>query len=116
MNNRVSEFFKEVSKNEKLRRELSEEEKGLGKNLSKEEVKDFFQQKFLPIAKKYGFDFTYEDIKEYKKSMEPKDGQELGVDLLEGVTGGYSSFYPRDLDSSYCYCHNAGTGNFPLDH
>ena len=28
MNNRVSEFFKEVSKNDKLRKELSEEEKG----------------------------------------------------------------------------------------
>ena len=35
-------FLKKVSKNEKLRKEISEAEKGLGKNLSKEEVKDFF--------------------------------------------------------------------------
>ena len=88
MNNEIPEFFKEVSKNEKLRKEISEAEKGLGKNLSKEEVEDFFQQKFLPIAKKYGFNFTYEELREYRKSMEPKGGQKLGVDLLEGVPGG----------------------------
>ena len=42
----------------------------------------------MPIAKKYGFDFTYEDLKEYKKSMEPKDGQELNDSFLEKVSGG----------------------------
>ena len=45
----------------------------------------------MPIAKKYGFNFTYEELREYRKSMEPKGGQKLVVDLLEGVTGGAPS-------------------------
>lgn len=88
MNNRIPEFFKEVSQNEKLRKEISEAEKVLEKNLCKEEVKDFFQQKFLPIAKKYGFDFTYEDLKEYKKSLDTRNGQEVQGSLLKVVSGG----------------------------
>ena len=87
MSNKFSEFFKEVSRNEKLRKELSEAEKGLEKNLRKEEVKTFFQRKFLPIAKKYGFDFTYEELREYKKSVEPKDEQELNDLFLENAKG-----------------------------
>ncbi len=87
MSNKFSEFFKEVSRNEKLRKELSEAEKGLEKNLRKEEVKTFFQRKFLPIAKKYGFDFTYEELREYKKSMEPKDEQELNDLFFENAKG-----------------------------
>ena len=114
---KVSEFFKEVSKNEKLRKEISGAEKDLGKNLSKEEIKDFFQKKFLPIAKKYGFDFTYEDLKKYKKSMEPKKGNELEDDMLEMVTGGGDCmcFYggggpPKDDNDTACACFLGGYG------
>lgn len=97
MNNRIFEFFKEVSQNEKLRKEISEAEKGLGKNLGKEEVKDFFQQKFLPIAKKYGFNFTYEELREYKESMEQKNGEEFNDIFLEKVSGG--------IDDGFCLQH-----------
>ena len=92
MYNKVSDFFKEVSKNEKLRKELSRAEKGLGKNLGKEEVKDFFQQKFLPIAKKYGFNFTYEELREYRKSLDSKEAREQPYNMLEQVNGGVTFF------------------------
>ena len=62
----------------------------------------------MPVAKKYGFDFTYEELRDYKKSLEIKDEQELDDVFLENVSGGDKSidscFLAQSvLDLNKCY-------------
>ena len=83
----VELFFEEVNKNETLKKELEKAEAGMT-NLKENELESFFKEKFLPIVKKYGFNFSYDDLREYKHSLTPQSGEELDDDFLDQVAGG----------------------------
>lgn len=83
----VREFFDKVAKDEVLRKKLAEAEKNIG-DMNKSELRKLFEEKILPIVKEQGFNFTYDDVLEYKKGLEPKEGQELSDDFLAQAAGG----------------------------
>ena len=113
----VELFFEEVSKNEALKKELAKAEEGLN-SLGKSEIKTFFNKKFLPIIKTYGFNFTYQDLLDYKQSLNLKDGDEISDDFLNQVSGGK---YRKDANCGcavmgmtvdcMCIIPGAGGGN-----
>ena len=73
-----------LRKNEALKKEWD-------KAIKKEDKKEaLFNKKVHPIVKKYGFDFSFDDLCEYKKnSVKPQSGDgELSDDELFNVAGG----------------------------
>ena len=84
----VELFVLEKRKNEALKKEwekVAAQEDGL-KDSQKEK---FFNEKLYPIAKKYGFDFSFADFCEYKGASKPQaSDKELSDDELFNVAGG----------------------------
>lgn len=83
----VKTFFEKLSKDEKLRLEVSEALKSLGK-AEKENEEVVFKKIIAPSAQKHGFNFTYQDYINYKETFE-KNGQGLPESLLEKTSGGF---------------------------
>ena len=92
----VELFFEEVSKNEPLRAEWEKAQKGIT-NIKEDELESFFNEKLYPIAKKYGFDFSYNDIRKFKRNLTSDNAEELSDDFLDQVAGGVA------LGKSYCW-------------
>ena len=77
----VEMFILEKRKNEALKKEWD-------KAIKKEDKKEaLFNKKVHPIVKKYGFDFSFDDLCEYKKySAKPQSGDgELSDDEMSNV-------------------------------
>lgn len=90
----VELFVEEKRKNEALKKEwenAAEKEA----ELREDQKEDFFNEQLYPIAKKYGFDFSFDDFCEYKKhnSKSQSSDEELSDDELFDVAGG-RSYYP----------------------
>ena len=83
----VEAFFNEVKKDEGLKAKLKKVEQEVAQELNKKEAKSFFYEKLLPLAKEYGFSFSYEELMEYKKNLIPK-AEELDDEILTQVAGG----------------------------
>jgi hypothetical protein len=78
-------FMMNKDKNENLKSAYdSVLSKHQGKNLSEDEWDGVLIEEIIPLAKKCGFDFTPEDLKELQK---PAEG-ELSDKELDGVNGG----------------------------
>lgn len=99
----VELFFEEVNKNETLKKELEKAEAGMT-HLKEDELETFFKEKFLPIVKKYGFDFSYADLREYKHSLTPENAEALDDDFLDQVAGG------AQYGKNYCWKLGVGMG------
>ena len=79
--------FWKKRKNEALKKEWEAANKG--NNLKENEQESFFYKELSPIAKKYGFNFSYNDFCEYKKhSKNSNNYEELSDDELFNVAGG----------------------------
>ena len=62
--------------------------------------------------KTYGFDFTCQDLLDYKQSLVPKDGDELSDDFLNQVSGGSGACACVGVGASTgCFCAGAGGGH-----
>lgn len=83
----VEAFFNEVKKDDGLKAKLKKVEQEVAQELNKKEAKSFFYEKLLPLAKEYGFSFSYEDLIAYKKDLLP-DYEELDDEILAQVSGG----------------------------
>ena len=88
----VRAFFDKVAKDEVLRKKLAEAEKNAG-SMNELEPRKLFDDKILPIVKEQGFNFTYDDLLEYKKGLEPKEGQEFSGNFLAHAAGGQAVAY-----------------------
>lgn len=86
----VALFYNEVEKDEDLKSKL----KGVSEKTLTKEV---FESKVLPEAKAKGYDFSYEDVKEYYKQQ---NKAQLSIDNLEDVAGGSGSCGPKELSGS----------------
>ncbi len=73
-----------------MKKELEKVEAGMT-NLKENELESFFKEKLLPLVKNYGFNFSYDDLREYKNSLLPQSGEELDDDFLDQVAGGLAS-------------------------
>ena len=93
----VELFFEKINKNETLKKELEKAEEGMI-NIKENELETFFNENLYPIVKKYGFDFSYADLHEYKHSLTPKNREELSDDELFNVAGG-----KRDHGMASCW-------------
>ena len=89
MNNDVKKFYVSMAADEAL---LSDFDKILKevdeKNLPEKERNDLFDGKILELAKKKGFNFTFEDALAFNKELSSKYG-ELSNDELDQVAGGF---------------------------
>lgn len=86
----VELFVEEKRKNETLKAEWEEAIKEEA-NLREDQKENFFNENLYPIAKRYGFDFSFNDFCEYKNSSKPQDNDgELSDDELFDVAGGRS--------------------------
>ena len=83
----VKLFFNEVKNNKQLKAKVDEANASVNEQLNREESIKFFKEKLFPLIKEYGFDFTYEELLEYKKELLP-DGIEIDDELLAKVSGG----------------------------
>lgn len=84
----VELFVLEKRKNDALRKEWEEATKK-GNSLKENEQESFFNKELSPIAKKYGFNFSYNDFYEYKKHNPiSNNDEELSDDELFNVAGG----------------------------
>lgn len=83
-------FFDEVKKNKELKAKIDKAEVG-NEALSKDEARKFFNEKLVPIIKEAGFNFSYEDLIEYKRDLVPEDIEELDDEFLSKVAGGRRS-------------------------
>ena len=83
----VEAFFNEVKKDDGLKAKLKKVEQEVAQELNKKEAKSFFYEKLLPLAKEYGFSFSYKELMEYKKTLIP-DGEDLDDEILTQVAGG----------------------------
>lgn len=105
----VKEFYLELDRNENLKAEVfkSREEYHNGK-LSPEQTISFLKEKLIPIAHKYGFDFSLEELIEYGKNQEESGMKPLTEDELDAVSGGVSA---RKLTVGLCsFAVLAGSG------
>ena len=93
----VEMFVQEKRKNEALKKEWDKATKKEDK-LKEDKKEEFFNKKLAPIAKKYGFDFSFDDFCEYKRhSSKPQDSdEELSDDELFNVAGGLWEDLTRD--------------------
>lgn len=84
-------FFIEITQNPKLENEIR---KISGKysdvENSIDKVTSLIEKEVLPIAKKYGFEFSARDILEAEHEIYAKKNTELSERLLEAVNGGVS--------------------------
>lgn len=92
----VELFFEEAKKNDALRTEWEKAQKGIA-NIKEDELESFFNEKLFPIAKKYGFDFSYNDIRKFKRNLDSDNSGELSDDFLDQVAGGVA------IGKSYCW-------------
>ena len=98
----VEMFVQEKRKNEALKKEWDKATKKEDK-LKEDKKEEFFNKKLAPIAKKYGFDFSFDDFCEYKKhSAKPQDSdEELSDDELFNVAGGMLSDLTAEEKDEY---------------
>ncbi|HEX2926372.1 MAG TPA: hypothetical protein VHP38_08985 [Ruminiclostridium sp.] len=68
-----------------------------GKNLSKDEWDKVIQNEVIPFAKKYGYDFTPEDLAELQKTA----GGKMSDEELDRVVGGRGEF--SQIDKGWIY-------------
>jgi predicted ribosomally synthesized peptide with nif11-like leader len=68
-----------------------------GKNLSKDEWNKAIQNEVIPFAKKYGYDFTAEDLAELQRTT----GEKVSDEELDQVVGGRGEF--REYSSGWFY-------------
>jgi hypothetical protein len=68
-----------------------------GTNLSKSEWDKVVQSEVIPFAKKYGYDFTLEDLAELQKTA----GGKMSDEELDGVVGGRGEF--SQIDKGWIY-------------
>lgn len=99
----VELFFEEVNKNEALKQEWQKTESEIA-NLKEDELESFFNEKLSPIAKKYGFNFSYNDVRKFKHGLTSDDATELNDDFLDQVAGG------AQYGKSYCWKLGIGMG------
>lgn len=108
----VKNFYQEILKNEKLREELEEEDIRFRNELEYESdfnsyevdedyVINFFEDNFIPIANKYGYDFSVYDVIEYERCKE----NELDKHSLDLLYAG------RDLGYDICIIYGIGQTN-----
>lgn len=81
-------FFEEIKKNKELKAKIDKIELG-NEDLNKGEAEKFFNEKLLPIIKEYGFNISYDDVREYKRGLAPEKGEELDDEFLKQVAGGW---------------------------
>lgn len=84
LNNDICEFYKKIIDDEKLKNTLGYE---LEKVSTDNELKILLNKKILPLAKKWGYSFTYEDLIGYEKEAI----KSLDRELLKSVAGGTSN-------------------------
>ena len=82
-NQTVESFYNFIAQNKNMYEDLIE---SAGKIFDDDDLRSFIKNKLLPIAKKYGYDFTEEDLFKYEKSQFSK----LSDSDLEDVAGGFS--------------------------
>ena len=80
----IKVFFEALSKDEALQQALKE--KALSYTGSKEDREAVVEAILIPVAKKAGYAFTLEELKEFEKGMRPEG--ELNESELEAVAGG----------------------------
>ena len=84
----VELFFERVNQDENLKKKISKIEARLV-NLDKNQAKKIFNSDILPIAKKLGFDFSYEDVLNFSiNPISESSGGEISDDDLGQVAGG----------------------------
>ena len=98
----VEMFVQEKRKNVALKKEWDKATKKEDK-LKEDKKEEFFNKKLAPIAKKYGFDFSFDDFCEYKKhSAKPQNSdEELSDDELFNVAGGKWSDLTAEEQDEY---------------
>ena len=82
-NQTIESFYNFVAQNKSMYEDLIESAK---KIFDDDDLRSFIKNKLLPVAKKYGYDFTEEDLFKYEKSQFSK----LSDSDLEDVAGGFS--------------------------
>lgn len=60
--------------------------------IKENELESFFNEKISPIVQEYGFDFSFDDVCEYKRSLAPENSDELSDDELLNVAGGKQGY------------------------
>ncbi len=73
-------------------------------HLKENELETFFKEKLFPIVTKYGFNFSFNDLREYKHSLTPKNAEELDDGFLDQVAGG------AQYGKNYCWKLGFGMG------
>ena len=112
----VEMFVQEKRKNEALKKEWDKATKKEDK-LKEDKKEEFFNKKLAPIAKKYGFDFSFNDFCEYKKhSAKPQNNdEELSDDELFNVAGGRYEDLTADEKRDYTKFINKKRAGVELD-
>ena len=80
---KVSEFYKRAVDEQRFSEDFLAEAKSIS---SEDKLRDFFEEKVLPIAKSMGYDFTVDDLIAYERQVI----RELSQEELENITGGIS--------------------------
>ncbi len=85
----VELFFEKVNEDENLKKKISKIETNMA-NLDKNQAEKIFNSDILPIAQKLGFDFSYEDVLNFRLNPTHQTKGELSDDDLGQVAGGMS--------------------------
>lgn len=88
LNNDICEFYKKIFADEKLKSDLANKLKNISND---NELRELFENQIRPIAKKSGYDFTYEDLIDYEKNAQKL----LDDEMLENISGGFSSGFKK---------------------
>ena len=103
----VLKFFEHVQKDVQLQDKISDLQKEAnGKDSS--EVNKIVEDKLIPLAKQSGYNFTFEEYKEFiqeKTKEQPaplENGAELDLDDLENVSGGKFSALVQTNTRGFC--------------
>lgn len=81
---KIDEFYNKIAKNDNLKEKLKQTERDLMNEINFKK-KDAIKNKVIPLAKKYGFDFSYEEFLEYERMS-----AEIGDEELKNISGGLS--------------------------
>ena len=79
----VSQFYKSAVEEKRFSEDFLAEAKSIS---SEDKLRDFFEQKVIPIAQSMGYDFSADDLIAYERSVI----HELSDEELESIAGGIS--------------------------
>lgn len=105
----VKKFYEELAKNEDLKKEVFDAQE----KFKDEDEKAIIEKVITEVAKKHGYDFTYQEFEEYKKTPKELDDDSLnavtgGADVCACVVGGGGTY----AEETPCVCVIAGGGNW----